>query len=211
MELETSLKKLSRRELQSLAKRCGVRANSKSTQIVAEMLTFCKNTLKATPVFGDLLFPKKPPTKTEDEPRASLVVFENNAFQDKADEKPDAIEDTDVKSKGVSDEMAKAYRDGKERGIWFGRMYQKLDDLEDQWKRYLAQPKRRHGSRQKENRTGPRATQSRQSKKTPGPKGRQSPRRIRKREVKRRRNRTPLSIRKKTIEKGQSQTKRHPS
>ena len=210
MELETSLKKLSRRELQSLAKRCGVRANSKSTQIVAEMLTFCKNTLKATPLFGDLLFPKRPPTTTEDEPRASLVVYENNAFQDKPVEKPEPHDDdTDVKSNGVSDEVAKAYRDGKERGIWFGRMYQKLDDLEDQWKSYLAQPKRRRGLRQKENRTGSLSKKSRQAK-TPGPKGRHSPRRIRKREVKRVRTRTPLSVRKKTIGKGRSQIKRRP-
>lgn len=132
--VEAYLKKQSRRELQSIAKRAGIRANQKSTDIVTEMLTFCKNKLKATPLVGDLLFPK---TDDRDD---GLVVYENRAF----DQSEKGIgEDVEMKNKAVTEEVQKAYAEGRDQGIWYGRMYQKMEDLDKQWKSYLATSKRR--------------------------------------------------------------------
>lgn len=137
-KLESFLRKQKRNDLQSFAKRCGIRANRKSTEIISELLEHCHKAPHSMTIFTDLKS-QLTPVQEEPENRFSYVVFENQTFIQQ--------NETCIVSKGakksedgrdVSEAVVCAFEEGRRRGIWFGRMTQKLEDLELQWKMYLA-------------------------------------------------------------------------
>lgn len=148
-EIEHYLESLNRRELQTLAKQLHIKANIKSTQIIHEMLQFCKEKLQtsqktATSFFNDLLFTNKAQNASkddktnEDNPQVpdSMLCYENKVFEDRKSSDP-------LKKDETPDEVTKAFQKGKTSGIWLGKMYQKLDDLQEQWSEYLKNSKSR--------------------------------------------------------------------
>lgn len=126
-----------------------IKAKSKSTQIIHEMLQFCKKKLQtsqktATLFFNDLLFTNKAQNASkddkiiEDNPKVpdSMLCYENKAFENRKSSSPSKKDET-------PNEVKKAFQKGKTSGIWLGKMYQKLDDLQEQWSEYLKNSKSR--------------------------------------------------------------------
>eukprot|EP00210_Caulerpa_lentillifera_P005550 g5309.t1 len=113
------------------------------------MFRFCKEKLQtsqktASSFLNDLLFTSKSSKATEDDKTVkksdnlsdtTMLCYDNKAFED---QKPQFS----LRKHSNSTEVARAYERGKTSGIWLGKMHQKLDNLQEQWNKYLKTAKR---------------------------------------------------------------------